>query len=64
MKVKFTAEIIDDDGNVVGKRTSEEGAYLPWKHLIFPPGRILKGFRPAGKGGTESKEPDRGRCCR
>ena len=25
MKVKFTAEIIDDDGNVVGKRTSEEG---------------------------------------
>ena len=39
MKVKFTAEIIDDDGNVVGKRTSEEGAYLPWKHLIFPPGK-------------------------
>ena len=25
MKVKFTAEIIDDDGNVVGKRISEEG---------------------------------------
>lgn len=25
MKIKFTAEIIDDDGNVVGKRTSEEG---------------------------------------
>ena len=25
MKVKFTAEIIDDNGNVVGKRTSEEG---------------------------------------
>lgn len=25
MKVRFTAEIIDDDGNVVGKRTSEEG---------------------------------------
>lgn len=24
MKVKFTAEIIDDKGNVVGKRTSEE----------------------------------------
>ena len=24
MKVKFTAEIIDDNGNVVGKRTSEE----------------------------------------
>lgn len=25
MKVKFTVEIIDDDGNVVGERTSEEG---------------------------------------
>lgn len=25
MKVRFTAEIIDDDGNVVGTRTSEEG---------------------------------------
>jgi len=25
MKVKFTAEIIDDNGNVVGKRASEEG---------------------------------------
>lgn len=25
MKVRFTAEIIDDDGNVVGKRTTEEG---------------------------------------
>lgn len=25
MKVKFTAEIIDDNGNVIGKRTSEEG---------------------------------------
>lgn len=24
MKVKFTAEIIDDNGNVIGKRTSEE----------------------------------------
>lgn len=24
MKVKFTAEIIDDNGNVVGKRMSEE----------------------------------------
>jgi len=24
MKVKFTAEIIDDNGNVVGKRTSED----------------------------------------
>lgn len=24
MKVKFTAGIIDDNGNVVGKRTSEE----------------------------------------
>ncbi len=33
MKIKFTAEIIDDDGNVVGKRTSEEGgmgrAHMP-----------------------------------
>lgn len=25
MKVKFTAEIIDDDGNVIGTRTSEAG---------------------------------------
>ena len=25
MKVRFTAEIIDDNGNVVGKRTTEEG---------------------------------------
>ena len=25
MKVKFTAEIIDDNGNVVGRRTSEGG---------------------------------------
>lgn len=39
MKVKYTAEIIDDDGNVVGKRTHEEGAYLSWKHSIFPPGK-------------------------
>lgn len=25
MKVKFTAEIIDDDGNTIGTRTSEAG---------------------------------------
>ena len=31
MKIKFTAEIIDDDGNVVGKRTSEEGGHM--RHL-------------------------------
>ena len=39
MKIKFTAEIIDDDGNVVGKRTSEEGGIPSMEHLIFPPGK-------------------------
>ena len=29
MKVRFTAEIIDDNGNVIGNRVSEAGG-IPW----------------------------------
>ena len=50
MKVKFTAEIIDDDGNVVGKRTSEEGGIPSMETFdISTREGFLKGFRPAGK---------------